>query len=200
MIYLSLFLEFCRIGLFSVGGGLATIPFVYDLAARTGWIDAAEIPNFFAIAQIIPGASGINLGAYTGAETAGAAGAYLAALGLVFPSIIIITIVSFIYEQFKKNTISQAVFKGMRPASLGLIASAVLTLAVSVFYDAGAAAGAGDGVNAGVLSGVGVNFIAGLKLPECAVFIVLFVLIAVFKKHPALYVALGSLCGIALKL
>ena len=93
MIYLRLFWEFCKTGLFSVGGGLATLPFLYDISARTGWFTEAQLADMIAISESTPGPIGVNMATYVGFTTAGIPGALAATLGLVFPEIVIILII-----------------------------------------------------------------------------------------------------------
>lgn len=124
MIYLQLFWEFLKIGLFAVGGGMATLPFLQDLAESTGWYSQSLITDMIAISESTPGPLGINMATYVGYNTAGVAGAILAPIGEVLPSIIIILIIAKVLEKFKENQIVQDVFYGLRPASVGLIAAA----------------------------------------------------------------------------
>ena len=93
MIYLQLFWEFFKTGLFAIGGGMATVPFLFDISARTGWFTASELANMIAVSESTPGPIGINMATYVGFETAGILGSVIATLGLVIPSIIIIVII-----------------------------------------------------------------------------------------------------------
>lgn len=181
---LLLYLEFVVIGLFSIGGGLATLPFIYRLAGKYSWLDAAQIPDMFAVAQIIPGAIGVNLGAYVGLRAAGAAGAFIAAIGLISGPVIIIIVIARLYESFKKNHIVQSVFEGLRPAAAGLLAAAGYGILKSSLFLP----------NAGVWYKI-------FKPRECLLFIIFFILFAKFKKISALFfIAAGALAGIVFKL
>ena len=124
MILLLLMWEFFKTGLFAIGGGLATLPFLYEMSVKTGWFTATDIANMIAISESTPGPLGINMATYVGYNTAGVAGAILAPIGEVLPSIIIILIIAKVLEKFKENQIVQDVFYGLRPASVGLIAAA----------------------------------------------------------------------------
>lgn len=135
MIYLQLFFEFFRVGLFSIGGGLATIPFLNDLAAKTGWFTTAEITDMIAISEATPGAVGINMATYAGFSTAGVCGAVLATLGLIAPSIIVILIIYFLFQKYQENRVVQGVLRALRPASLALICTAALELIVTTMFD-----------------------------------------------------------------
>ena len=139
MIFLQLFFEFARVGLFAVGGGLATIPFLQDMGARTGWFTNADLTTMIAVSESTPGPMGVNMATYVGFQTGslaggplgGAAGAVLATLGLITPSIIIIA--GFL-QKFRQSKTVDAVFQGLRPASTALIAAAGLSVALSVLF------------------------------------------------------------------
>lgn len=136
MIYLQLFLEFFMTGLFSIGGGMATIPFLYNMSDKTGWFTHAELANMIAVGESTPGPIGVNMATYVGFLTGQGAdglpgaifGAVIATLGLITPSILIIIIVAAILNQFRKSQLVQNAFYGLRPASTGLIAAAGLTV------------------------------------------------------------------------
>lgn len=128
MTYLRLFLEFFRTGLFAVGGGLATMPFLYHISDTTGWFSHADLANMIAVSESTPGPMGINMATYVGFTVAGIPGAVIATLGLVSPSIIVILIVAKFLETFRTNRTVDAVFYGLRPASCGLIAAAGLSV------------------------------------------------------------------------
>lgn len=126
MIYLRLFLEFFHTGLFSVGGGYATLPFLYNMADRTGWFTAAQIADMLAVSESTPGPIGVNMATYAGYSTAGIGGALAATLGLVLPSVIVILIVAAFLQRFRQSRWVDAAFYGLRPASSGLICAAAL--------------------------------------------------------------------------
>lgn len=137
MIFLRLFYEFFKVGLFSVGGGLATIPFLTDLGLRTGWFDSAQLANMIAIAESTPGPLGINMATYVGFETGGIPGAVIATLGLLSPSVIVIILIAGFLTRFRQSKTVDAVFYGLRPASTALIAVAGLNVATAVFIQVG---------------------------------------------------------------
>ena len=126
MIFLRLFWEFFKTGLFAVGGGMATLPFLYDMAETTGWFTAAELADMIAVSESTPGPIGVNMATYVGFTTAGVPGAVIATLGLVTPSVIIILIIARVLQQFRQNKLVDAAFYGLRPCSVGLIAAAGL--------------------------------------------------------------------------
>ncbi len=129
MTLIRLFLEFCRVGLFSVGGGLATIPFLTDLGERTGWFNPGDLANMIAISESTPGPMGVNMATYVGFHTAGVPGGVIATLGLIFPSIVIILIIAGFLEKFRQSKAVDGVFYGLRAASVALITAALLQVA-----------------------------------------------------------------------
>ncbi|MBR4870501.1 MAG: chromate transporter [Oscillospiraceae bacterium] len=128
MILLKLFWEFFKTGLFAVGGGMATVPFLYDISDKTGWFTHAELANFMAVAESTPGPIGVNMATYVGFTTAGIPGAVVATLGLVAPSIIVIIIVAGILKAFKENKYVKSAFYALRPASSAMVASAGISV------------------------------------------------------------------------
>lgn len=126
MILLQLFWEFFKTGLFAVGGGMATLPFLYDISARTGWFTTAQLADMIAVSESTPGPIGVNMATYVGFNTAGIPGAVIATLGLVTPEVLIILIVARVLAAFRQNKYVDAAFYGLRPCSLGLIAAAGL--------------------------------------------------------------------------
>lgn len=125
MIYLQLFYEFFKVGLFSIGGGLATIPFLSDMGSRTGWFSSGDLANMIAISESTPGPLGVNMATYVGFHTGGIAGSAIATLGLVCPAIVIIVLIASFLKKFRESRIVDAVFYGIRPASTALIAAAL---------------------------------------------------------------------------
>ena len=140
MILLRLFFEFAKVGLFAVGGGLATIPFLQDMGVRTGWFTNADLTTMIAVSESTPGPMGVNMATYVGFQTAGLPGAVLATLGLVTPSILVIIIIAGFLQKFRQSKTVDAVFQGLRPASTALIAAAGLSVALSVLVTVGGSA------------------------------------------------------------
>lgn len=126
---LRLYLEFFRTGLFAVGGGLATLPFLQEMGVRTGWFTTEDVADMVAVSESTPGPLGINMATFVGFKTAGLEGGLIATLGLVTPSIIIILIIAKILAKFKESKAVKKVFYGLRPASTALIASAGIGVA-----------------------------------------------------------------------
>lgn len=124
MILLQLFWEFLKIGLFSVGGGMATLPFLYDLSDSTGWFTYAQLADMLAVSESTPGPVGINMATYVGYTVGGFGGAALATLGTILPGTVIVLIIASMLDKFRGNKYVDAAFYGLRPASTGLIAAA----------------------------------------------------------------------------
>lgn len=135
MIFLRLFYEFFKAGLFAVGGGLATLPFLQDIADKTGWYTQAQLADMIAVSESTPGPIGVNMATYVGFTVGGVPGAVIATLGLITPSIIIILIIAAFLRAFRNNKYVEAAFYGLRPASTALIASAGMSVVmISLFY------------------------------------------------------------------
>ena len=128
MLYLQLFWEFFKTGLFAVGGGLATLPFLQDMAERTGWFTHAQLADILAVSESTPGPIGVNMATYVGFTTGGIGGALVATIGLVMPSIIVILIVAAFLKAFRDSKWVNAAFYGLRPASTALVAAAGISV------------------------------------------------------------------------
>ena len=135
MLYLRLFFEFLKVGLFSVGGGLATLPFLREMATKTGWFTNADLTDMIAVSESTPGPIGVNMATYVGFTVAGVPGAVVATLGLITPSVIIILLIALFLKNFKDNKYVQGAFYGLRPTSTALIAAAGLSVAYLVFIN-----------------------------------------------------------------
>lgn len=142
MLYLRLFYEFFKTGLFAIGGGMATIPFLYQLSDATGWFSRTDLANMIAVSESTPGPIGVNMATYVGYLSGmnqggtlhGILGAIVATLGLITPSIIIILIIAGFLKSFRDNKYVNNAFYGLRPASTGLIAAAGLSVIASNFF------------------------------------------------------------------
>ena len=121
---LWLIYEFFKAGLFAVGGGLATLPFLYAISDATGWFSHAQLADMVAVSESTPGPIGVNMATYVGFTTAGVPGMFAATIGLVTPSVIIILIVAQFLKKFAENKYVLNAFYGLRAASVGLIAAA----------------------------------------------------------------------------
>ena len=135
MILLRLFWEFFKTGLFAVGGGMATLPFLYNMSATTGWFTEAQLADMIAVSESTPGPIGVNMATYVGFSTAGIPGAVVATAGLVTPSVIIILLIARVLAAFRQNKYVDAAFYGLRPCSVGLIAAAGLMVVKIALFD-----------------------------------------------------------------
>ena len=134
MIYLLLFWEFFKTGLFAVGGGMATLPFLYDISDRTGWFTHAQLADMIAVSESTPGPIGINMATYVGYLTGGIPGSLVATLGLITPSFIVIMLVAMVLQAFRKSRCVIGAFYGLRPASAAMITAAGVTVARASFF------------------------------------------------------------------
>ncbi len=134
MIYMKLFWEFFQTGLFAVGGGMATLPFLYSISDRTGWFTHQQLADMIAISESTPGAIGVNMATYSGYITAGIPGAIISTLGLITPSVIVILIVAAFLYTFKDNKYVIGTFYGLRPASAAMITAAGIVVARVTFF------------------------------------------------------------------
>lgn len=191
MIYLRLFWEFFKTGLFSVGGGLATLPFLYQMGEKTGWFSVADVADMLAVSESTPGAIGVNMATYTGYTVAGIPGGIVATLGLITPSILVILLVAMALERFRENRYVKAAFYGLRPASMALISIAGLSVMILVL------------LNTELFHNTG-RILDLFRLPAIAVAAILLALTngvkAVKKWHPIIFIGLSALVGIALRL
>lgn len=186
MIYPQLFWEFFKIGLFAVGGGMATLPFLQRLAESSGWFSQSLITDMIAISESTPGPIGINMATYVGCNVAGVLGGITATLGTILPSIIIVTTVSRYLEKFRGSKLVDAAFYGLRPAVTGLIAAAGIGVAqVSMFH-------ADFYQETGVLLDL-------FNFKKLVLFVIAFAAIKKFKLHPIVYIACSAVVGILLR-
>lgn len=187
MIYLQLFIEFFRAGLFAIGGGLATLPFLYDMSQRTKWFTEADIANMIAVSESTPGPIGVNMATYTGFTSGGFIGSIIATVGLITPSIIIIVIIAQFLKKFKENNSVQSVFYGLRPASTALIAAAGFSVVKISLLN----------LNNTTLND---SLLSLFNWKAIIMAIILFFAIKKYKKHPVFYIAISALVGVIFKL
>jgi len=192
MIYIRLFFEFFKIGLFSVGGGLATIPFLTDLGERTGWFTSGQLADMIAIAESTPGPLGVNMATYVGFTSAGVPGGILATLGLICPCVIIILVIAKFLQKFRQSKVVDGVFYGLRAASVALITAAMLQVAkiALMFHEV-------------AVPEYGVMKTELFYWPAILLAAVIFVLVKftpLKKLHPICFIGLAALAGIVFKL
>ena len=137
MIYLELFYVFFCIGAFTFGGGYAMLPLMQQQVLARNWAAEEELIHFIAVSESTPGPFAINMATYVGTEVGGIFGAVCATLGVVMPSFLVILIVAKCYEKFKESKIVKGCMSGLKPAVVGLIASALISAALTVFFPAG---------------------------------------------------------------
>ena len=186
MIFLKLFLTFLKIGAFTFGGGYAMLPLMQNEVAANNWMSSEELVNFIAVSESTPGPLAINAATYIGTEVGGVFGplgglfgAFCATLGVVMPSLVIIIVVAKFLMKFSSNRYVVSVMKHLKPAVVGLIASAVITLGQPVFLP---------------------NGFGGIELFPLIFSIAVFGLVlflAIKKKHPILLIGLSAALGIA---
>lgn len=133
-IYLKLFLTFLKIGAFTFGGGYAMLPLIQQEVIKNGWLTEEQILNFIAVSESTPGPFAINISTYIGTEKGGFFGALAATLGVTLPSFVIILIVARVFTAFRKNRFVSGAMSGLKPAVIGLIGAAVITVGKSVFF------------------------------------------------------------------
>ncbi len=195
MLFIELFCRFFFVGLFAVGGGLATLPFLQSMAETTGWFTANDISDMIAVSESTPGPIGVNMATYVGFQVGGDAGVIggifgglVATLGLITPSIIVIIIVSKMLQKFKDSKYVEFLFYGLRAASVGMIASACLGVAKIAFWNSEVMAQSG-------------NIFMAVDYKSLILSAVVFFCISKFKKlHPIVLILASAAVGILLKM
>lgn len=177
-----LIIEFFKTGLFAVGGGLATIPFLGEMGLKYGWFTTEMLSTMIAVSESTPGPIGVNMATYVGYNVSGVLGALLATISLVSPSLIVICIVARYYQQFKESKIVKMIFAGIKPAVVAFIGSACLTLFVAVLFKPGN---------------------TGLEFFNIKSIILLTILLLASKKfkdvHPIVFIIASAIIGIIFK-
>lgn len=137
MNYFDLFLGFVQVGLFSVGGGYAAIPLIRDQALARGWLTMSEFTDLVTIAEMTPGPIALNAATFVGIRTGGVLGALIASVSVILPSLVIVTILAYIYQKYRKTDTMQILLSGVRPAVVALIGSAAVSIFVQAIFVAG---------------------------------------------------------------
>ena len=179
-ILLLLYLEFFKVGLFAVGGGLATLPFLYDLADKYAWLTNSMIGDMIAISESTPGPMGVNMATYVGFQNSGIIGCFISTLGLITPSIIVIIIVSNVLNKFKESRAVKNVFYILRPMATGLIAAAGLSVIILALF--------GTKISAFAVS--------GLSIKAVILFVAVFVFTRKTNFHPVVSILISGIIGI----
>lgn len=181
MLLLTMFWEYFKVGLFAVGGGMATLPFLYNLSDKYGWFSHEQLADMMAVSESTPGPIGVNMATYVGFAHGGIISALTATLSLIFPSVVIICLIAGIMEKFQQNKLVQDAFAVIRPAVTGLIAAAGLSVARIALLHEGQA---------------GVNLFNWVAI---ALFVVIFAATQwkpLKKLHPVVFIAAGAAFGI----
>lgn len=182
MIYLKLFLTFFKIGAFTFGGGYAMLPLIEEEITANGWMELSELVNFIAVSESTPGPFAINIATYVGSHVAPVSvlGSFCATLGVVLPSFVIILIVAKIYDKFKNSNIVKGVMTGLKPAVVGLIANAIISIALTVLFPASVSLSAFKSVEV---------YVSLLICGLCTV-------LAFKKVHPIIIICIAAVMGI----
>ena len=192
-VYLRLFVEFFKTGLFAVGGGMATLPFLQEIGERTGWFTYGDLMNMLAVSESTPGPIGINMATYVGYTVAGVPGAIVATLGEVAPCVIVILIVAAVLQSFRTNRYVERAFYGLRPASTALIGAAGIAVVLEVLTGIRV-------VNDGLFSLPRLSGGSLLNWKGLALAAVIFLLTngckTTKKWHPIVFIALSAAAGI----
>lgn len=186
MIHIALFLEFFKTGLFAIGGGLATLPFLQDISDKYDWFTSQELIDMIAISESTPGPIGINMATYVGYKTAHLLGSMIAVLGLVTPSVIIIVLIAHYYMKFSEQPIVQASFYGIRPAVAGLIGAAGFQVAKISLFNVSKYLQTQKVLNA-------------LNVKSLILFTAIVLLLNKYKIHPILVLLGTALIGVVFK-
>lgn len=196
-VYLKLFWEFFKTGLFAVGGGLATLPFLKDIGETTGWYTYTELMNMLAVSESTPGPIGINMATYVGFTVAGVPGAVIATIGEVTPSIIVILIIAAMLKKFRDSKYVNDAFYGLRPASTGLIGAACVAVILEVLT---AVQVTSPAAGEGIVKSFQVAGSSLLNWQGLALAAVLVVLTNYVKKvrdwHPIVFIGVSAVVGV----
>ena len=176
---IRMFIEFFKVGFFSIGGGLATLPFLYELSNKTHWFSHNDIADMLAVSESTPGALGINMSTFAGYKTAGIAGAIISTLGLIAPSILIIIVIAHFLNKFKTSKLVQKALYGLRPASVALICIAGFNVASTCLINTNAS-----------------KITQFFHLKAILLAIVLFFIQKRIKLHPIFYIVGCAMIGV----
>lgn len=195
MIALKLYFEFFKIGLFAVGGGLASLPFIYELAAKTNWFTNADIANMVAISESTPGPLGINMATYVGNTSLGVGGGLLATLGLITPSIIVIVVIAAFLSHFEDNRYVKSFFGTVRPVAVALITVAWLGIVNLAFFNNAFSLSAFED-----LKGLWNTIVEVIDVWKLAFAAVLIIFIKKVQKYPIPTIIISAAVGMIFKM
>ena len=199
MILPKLFWEFFKTGLFAIGGGMATLPFLKNIGETTGWYTYGDLMNMLAVSESTPGAIGINMATYVGFTCGGILGGIIATLGEITPSIIVILLVAAFLKSFRSNRYVDRAFYGLRPASTGLIGAACVTVFLEALTGLRLTpAGLGGFLNKVALTGGSL-----FNWQRLALAAVLLMLTNAVRKtrdlHPIVFIAASAVVGVVFR-
>jgi chromate transporter len=172
MTCLLLFVEFFKIGLFAIGGGLVTVPFLFDLSDKYGWFSKTDLANMIAVSESTPGPIGVNMASFAGYNTEGIIGTIIATLGLVTPSVIIMIIIARMMQKYSCNIRVREILSGIRPAVLALI----------------------------LFAGLQIAKLAIVGSVEILFFVAMLAMMRLWRKSPVFYICVAAILGMVLKL
>ncbi len=183
MIFLLLCFEFAKIGLFSFGGGYATLPFLYHMSEIYNWFSLNELSQMLAISSITPGPVGLNVATFAGFKTAGFLGSLCATMSIMLPSFIFVVIISKMLKKFKDSPILTSVMYALRPATAAMLAA----VAFRLFFE--------SVVKFHSLSDF---YFKNIDIKALLLLFVLFIISLKIKKDPLIFLALGAIAGLLL--
>ena len=186
MIYLRLYLEFFKIGLFAVGGGFTALPFIRQLAEKYGWITERQILDMIAISESTPGSMSVNSATFVGNKTVGVLGGLVATAGVVTPSVIVILLIAHYFLRFSGTSTIRSMFPGIRPAVTGLIAAVGFEVARIVLVS----------IDKLELTS---TILSVLNIKMVILFGIVLYLMIKYKKHPIIYLLGLAIIGIIFK-
>ena len=169
---LLLFVEFFKIGMFAIGGGLVTVPFLFDLSDKYGWFSKTDLANMIAVSESTPGPIGVNMASFAGYNTEGIIGTIIATLGLVTPSVIIMIIIARMMQKYSCNIRVREILSGIRPAVLALI----------------------------LFAGLQIAKLAIVGSVEILFFVAMLAMMRLWRKSPVFYICVAAILGMVLKL
>ena len=195
MVYLRLFWEFFKAGLFAIGGGMATVPFLQDISSKTGWYTAGQLADMIAVSESTPGPLGVNMATYVGYTVGsgvmgvggGILGAVTATIGLVCPSVICILIIAYFLDKFRTSKLVDNTLYGLRPASVALISAAGIEILIFALFKMSSIMDFGSfvldwkGIVLFILVLIGTRYVPKLK-----------------KLHPVVFIAAAAVYGVVL--
>ena len=185
MIYLELLWTFFKIGAFTFGGGYAMLPLIQSEVINRSWLTEQELVDFLAVSESTPGSFAVNVATYVGAEVGGLLGAFAATAGVVLPSFVIILVVAGFFAKFKSNKTVEGCMTGLRPAVVGLIGAAVISVGKTAFFP--------DGLP----GSVALSSAFGYRFWCSAAIFALMLLLIKKKAHPILIILISALLGVA---